>query len=62
MVSVRVSLLAVGDQLGAASAAAQYALRGADPNPMPTPSLAATPDTRLRQVFTATAVLRDRLQ
>ena len=59
VVSVRVSILAVGDQIGAAPAAAQYALRGPD-NGLPAPQPA--PDTRLRQVFTATAVLRDRLQ
>ena len=59
VVSVRVSILAVGDQIGAAPAAAQYALRGPD-NALAVAQPA--PDTRLRQVFTATAVLRDRLQ
>jgi type IV pilus assembly protein PilW len=59
VVSVRVSILAVGDQLGSAAPAAQYALRGPDNG---LPAQQATPDTRARQVFTATAVLRDRLQ
>jgi hypothetical protein len=51
----------VGDQLGAAPANVPVALRGTvDPNP--TPTATAAPDTRLRQVFTATAALRDRIQ
>jgi hypothetical protein len=60
VVSVRVSLVAVGDQLGVAPAAQQLLFRGTDPNPVPQPSTA--PDTRLRQVFAASAALRDRLQ
>jgi type IV pilus assembly protein PilW len=56
VISVRVSLLAVGDQFGAAPAAQTFALHG-------TGALATTaPDTRLRQVFSASTALRDRLQ
>jgi hypothetical protein len=52
VVSVRVSLIAVGDQLGAAPPVQTLQFRGTAAN--------AT-DTRLRQVFTATAAVRDRL-
>ena len=56
VISVRVSLLAVGDQFGAAPAAQTLALHG-------TGALATTaPDTRLRQVFSASTALRGRLQ
>jgi type IV pilus assembly protein PilW len=53
VVSVRVTLIAVGDQLGVAPAAQTFSIHGA---------AALAPDTRLRQVFAATAALRDRLQ
>jgi len=51
--SIRVSLIAAGDQPGAAPPGQKVVFRGA-------PSTA--PDTRLRQVFTATAAVRDRIQ
>jgi type IV pilus assembly protein PilW len=54
VVSVRVSLIAVGDQLGAAPAPQTLTLHGT--------TAWTAPDTRLRQIFTATAALRDRLQ
>ena len=54
VVSVRVTLTAVGDQLGVAPAAQTFSIHGTVPAP--------APDTRLRQVFSATAALRDRLQ
>lgn len=60
VISVRVSIVAIGDQQGAALPGQPVALRGTDPNPVPTSAPAG--DTRLRQVFTATAVLRDRIQ
>ena len=53
VVSVRVSLMAVSDQPGAAAPRQVLQFRGA--------SLIA-PDTRLRQVFTGTAAVRDRVQ
>ena len=59
VVSVRVSLIAVGDQLGATPQQQQLLFRGAGANPVPLAQPAA--DSRLRQVFTATAALRDRL-
>jgi len=59
VVSVRVSLIAVGDQLGVAPVLQTLQFRGKGDNPVPNPWNA--PDTRLRQVFTATAALRDRL-
>jgi len=56
VISVRVSLLAVGDQFGAAPAAQTFALHG-------TGALVTTaPDARLRQVFSASTALRGRLQ
>jgi type IV pilus assembly protein PilW len=61
VVSVRVSVVAVGDQLGAAPSGQVLLFRGTDPNPTPVASPAAT-DTRLRQVFVASAALRDRIQ
>jgi len=62
VVSVRVTLLAVGDQLGAAPAPQRLLVRGTGTNPVPTAATAWTaPDTRLRQVFTATAAVRERL-
>ncbi len=54
VISVRVSLTAVGDQFGVAPAAQSLALHGA--------AAVQAPDTRLRQIFSATAALRDRLQ
>jgi type IV pilus assembly protein PilW len=60
VVSVRISLVAVGDQLGTAPPNQVLLFRGPDPNPTPAASVA--PDTRLRQVFAASAALRDRLQ
>ena len=62
VVSVRVSLMAVGDQLGAAAAALAIPFR-TDPTQANQSALLAwnAPDTRLRQVFTATAAMRDRL-
>ncbi|MBV8208895.1 MAG: PilW family protein [Burkholderiaceae bacterium] len=59
VVSVRISVIGVGDQLGAAPQPQTLLFRGPDPNPVPVPQVAA--DTRLRQVFTATATLRDRI-
>jgi type IV pilus assembly protein PilW len=61
VISVRVSVVAVGDQLGAAPSGQVLLFRGPDPNPTPAASPAA-PDTRLRQVFVASAALRDRIQ
>jgi type IV pilus assembly protein PilW len=55
VVSVRVSLIAVGDQQGVAPTPQSFKFHG-----IGTLSWVA-PDTRLRQVFTATATLRDRL-
>jgi hypothetical protein len=62
VVSVRVSLLAAGDQLGAAPALQAIPFR-TDPTASNATALVSLPasDTRLRQVFTATAALRDRL-
>ena len=61
VVSVRIALIAVGDQRGVAPANQTLLFRGNDPNP--TPSVAwNAPDTRLRQVFSASTALRDRLQ
>lgn len=54
VVSVRVTLIAVGDQFGVVPAGQTFSIHGAPP--------ANAPDTRLRQVFSATAALRDRLQ
>lgn len=60
VVSVRVSLIAVGDQLGIVSAPQTFPFHGAG---TAAGAVAWTaPDTRLRQVFTVTATLRDRLQ
>ena len=61
VVSVRISVVAVGDQLGAAPSGQVLLFRGTDPNPTPAASPAAS-DTRLRQVFVASAALRDRFQ
>ena len=60
VVSVRVSLIAVGDQMGIAPAAQSFPFHGAGTGG--TPVTWTAPDTRLRQVFTVTATLRDRLQ
>jgi hypothetical protein len=62
VVSVRVSVLAVGDQNGAVPVAQTILLRGTGVDPVPTAATAyPAPDTRLRQVFTATAAVRDRV-
>jgi type IV pilus assembly protein PilW len=62
VVSVRVSVLTVGDQFGAAGTPQQVLFR-TDPTVANATAPVAwnAPDTRLRQVFTATAALRDRL-
>jgi type IV pilus assembly protein PilW len=62
VVSVRVSVLTVGDQFGAAPAGQQVLFR-TDPTILnaTAPQAFVAPDTRLRQNFTATAALRDRL-
>jgi type IV pilus assembly protein PilW len=62
VVSVRVSVIGVGDrgQGGVATARQSLLFRGNDPNPAATIAWNA-PDTRLRQVFSATAALRDRV-
>jgi len=62
VLSVRVSVLAVGDQTGAAASRQQILLR-TDPTVANATTLVATnaPDTRLRQVYTTTAAVRDRL-
>ncbi len=62
VISVRVSLLAVGDQNGAAPSG-QTILFRTDPAQTNSSTLLATTatDTRLRQTFTATAAIRDRL-
>lgn len=63
VVSVRVSVIAVGDQSGVAPAAQSLLFHGSDPNPTPANATAWTaPDTRLRQIYVASAALRDRLQ
>jgi type IV pilus assembly protein PilW len=59
VVSVRVSVIAVGDQQGVAPAAQKFNFHGVGTG---TPVGWTAPDTRLRQVFTVTATLRDRLQ
>ena len=61
VISVRVSLIAVGDQQGAAPVAQTLLFHGTDGTPL-TPVAQAAPDTKLRQVFNTTAALRDRLQ
>jgi type IV pilus assembly protein PilW len=53
VVSVRISLMVAGDELGAVDAPQTLPFCGAN---------ITAPDTRLRQVFTATGALRDRLQ
>jgi hypothetical protein len=60
VISVRVSVIAVGDQLGAAPTAQTLTFHGTDAAPL-TPTAWTATDTRLRQVFTATIALRDRL-
>jgi type IV pilus assembly protein PilW len=62
VVSVRVSVMTVGDQFGAAPPGQQILFR-TDPtlSNATAPLAFAAPDTRLRQVFAATAALRDRL-
>jgi type IV pilus assembly protein PilW len=62
VVSVRMSVLTVGDQFGAAPTGQQVLFR-TDPtlSNATAPLAYNSPDTRLRQVFTATAALRDRL-
>jgi hypothetical protein len=61
VISVRVSLIAVGDQQGVAPSAQTLLFHGTDASPL-TPVAQAAPNTQLRQVFSATAALRDRLQ
>ena len=58
--SIRVSLMAVGDQQGAAPPNQILLFRDTGASLTPAPWTA--PDTRLRQVFTATAAVRDRIQ
>lgn len=62
VVSVRATLVAVGDEKGAVDLPQSFSLGTCDPN-TPTPiTIPAVPgDTRLREIFTATAALRDRL-
>jgi type IV pilus assembly protein PilW len=60
VVSIRVSLMAVGDQLGVAPTGLTLQFRGTGANLIP--AAWPAPDTRLRQVFTATAAVRDRIQ
>jgi type IV pilus assembly protein PilW len=65
VVSVKVSVIAVGNQKGVATAAQTLQFRGPGISPPAAPSAPWTPnppDTRLRQVFSATAALRDRVQ
>jgi len=54
VISVRVSVVAAGDQLGTATGSQTFTFHGA--------AAWAAPDTRLRQVYSATAALRDRLK
>ena len=62
VVSVRVSVIAVSDTPGSAPLPQTLLFRGTGVNPVPTAATAwAAPDARLRQVFTATAAVRDRL-
>jgi type IV pilus assembly protein PilW len=61
VISVRISLIAVGDQPGAAPTAQTLLFHGTDTNPL-TPVAQAASDTKLRQIFNATAALRGRLQ
>ncbi len=60
VISVRVSLLAVGDELGAVDPGQTLAFGAL--NASIAPATLSFTDTRLRQVFTATGALRDRLQ
>ncbi|HEX4585913.1 MAG TPA: PilW family protein, partial [Burkholderiaceae bacterium] len=60
VISVRVSVIAVGDQRGAAPTAQTLMFHGTDTNAT-TPTAWTATDTRLRQVFTATVALRDRV-
>ncbi len=60
VISVRVSLLAVGDEAAAVDPGQTLSFGAV--NASATPSTLTFTDTRLRQVFTATAALRDRLQ
>lgn len=69
VISIRVSVLATGErgsfQAAAAGQTAQTLLFRTDPtlsNQSAVVAMTAPSDTRLRQVFTATAALRDRLQ
>jgi type IV pilus assembly protein PilW len=62
VISVRVSVVAVGDQGGVAPPAQSFPFHGAGAALTPTPWTAPAGDTRLRQVFSATTALRDRLQ
>lgn len=62
VISVRVSLVAVGDQGGVAPPAQSFPFHGAGAALTPTTWTAPAGDTRLRQVFAATTALRDRLQ
>jgi type IV pilus assembly protein PilW len=61
VISVRVSLIAVGDQQGVAPTFQTLLFHGTDATPL-TPVAQTATDTKLRQVFNATAALRDRLQ
>ena len=60
VVSVRLSLIAVGDQFGVAPQAQTFPFHGA--GAALTPTAWTAPDTRVRQVFSASAALRDRLK
>jgi type IV pilus assembly protein PilW len=62
VISVRVSLIAVGDQQGVAPVAQKLMFHGADASPLTPVAQGGASDTKLRQVFNATAALRDRLQ
>lgn len=58
VVSVRVSLLVASPEIGSATSTQQVALRDTDGDGVV--DLQATPDTRLRQVFSSTVSLRNR--
>jgi type IV pilus assembly protein PilW len=62
VLSVRVSLVVVGDQQNFTSAAQTLMFHGSDAAPLTLVAQAAATDGRLRQVFNATTALRDRLQ
>jgi len=60
VLNVRISVIARGEQNGAAPAAQTLAFRATDPSPVLGAWVA--PDTQLRQVFTLTAAMRSRLK